>query len=190
MIQTDETVKRMTVTPTVSPVTETNIRAGLPHSVALAVLCLAAYELTTQILGRVHSISTSDDLLGGMWAVIAAVFVYRTSYQESVTAAWSRSVATLLSFVLCFVYLLIAPFHAWALAALIGLGALVLTVVGRPGDVATAAITTAVVMVAAAISPHDAWQQPILRLADTAIGVAIGLAAAGATLYLSTRQQP
>ena len=33
-------------------------------------------------------------------------------------------------------------------------------------------------MVAAAVSPHDAWQQPILRLADTVIGVAVGVAAA------------
>ena len=30
----------------------------------------------------------------------------------------------------------------------------------------------------AEVSPHDAWQQPILRLADTVIGVAVGLAAA------------
>jgi uncharacterized membrane protein YccC len=33
-------------------------------------------------------------------------------------------------------------------------------------------------MVAAQLSPHDAWRQPILRLADTAIGVAAGLVAA------------
>jgi hypothetical protein len=33
-------------------------------------------------------------------------------------------------------------------------------------------------MVVAELSPHDAWQQPILRLADTAIGVAVGAAAA------------
>jgi uncharacterized membrane protein YccC len=33
-------------------------------------------------------------------------------------------------------------------------------------------------MVVAKLSPHDAWRQPILRLADTAIGVAVGLAAA------------
>jgi uncharacterized membrane protein YccC len=32
-------------------------------------------------------------------------------------------------------------------------------------------------MVAAELAPHDAWQQPILRLADTAIGVAVGIAA-------------
>ena len=50
--------------------------------------------------------------------------------------------------------------------------------IGRPGDAITAGITTAVVMVVAAVSPHDAWQQPILRFADTVIGVAVGVAAA------------
>lgn len=33
-------------------------------------------------------------------------------------------------------------------------------------------------MVSAASSPHDAWQQPILRLADTIVGVAVGVTAA------------
>ena len=33
-------------------------------------------------------------------------------------------------------------------------------------------------MVVAAVSPHDAWHQPILRLADTVIGVVVGIAAA------------
>ena len=58
------------------------------------------------------------------------------------------------------------------------LGALAVTLTGRPGDAVTAAITTTVVLVVAELSPRDAWQQPILRLADTVIGVAIGAAAA------------
>jgi len=45
-------------------------------------------------------------------------------------------------------------------------------------DAVTAAITTTVVLIVAAISPHDAWQQPILRFADTVVGAAVGLAAA------------
>jgi uncharacterized membrane protein YccC len=49
---------------------------------------------------------------------------------------------------------------------------------GRPGDAVTAGITTAVIMVVAAVSPQHAWQQPILRLADTIIGVAVGALAA------------
>ena len=75
-------------------------------------------------------------------------------------------------------YLVFLPFHTWALAVLIGLSALAATLIGRPEDAITAAITTTVVMVVAELSPHDAWQQPILRLADTAVGVAVGIAAA------------
>jgi hypothetical protein len=59
--------------------------------------------------------------------------------------------------VLCLVYLIFLPFHAWALAVLIGLSALAVMLIGRPGDAVTAAITTAVVMVVAAVTPHDAW---------------------------------
>jgi hypothetical protein len=32
-------------------------------------------------------------------------------------------------------------------------------------------------MVVAAVSPHDAWEQPILRLFDTSLGIAVGLIA-------------
>jgi uncharacterized membrane protein YccC len=49
---------------------------------------------------------------------------------------------------------------------------------GRPGDAVTAGITTAVIMVVAAVSPQHAWQQPILRLVDTVVGVAVGVVAA------------
>ena len=47
--------------------------------------------------------------------------------------------------------------------------------IGWPQDEITAGITTTVVMVVAKLSPHDAWRQPILRLADTAIGVTVRL---------------
>jgi uncharacterized membrane protein YccC len=57
-------------------------------------------------------------------------------------------------------------------------GALTATLIGRPGDAITAAITTTVVLLVAAVSPHGAWEQPILRLADTVIGVAVGIASA------------
>jgi hypothetical protein len=39
--------------------------------------------------------------------------------------------------------------------------------------------------VASEVSPQHAWQQPILRLADTVVGAAVGLAAAWAGLRLS-----
>ena len=144
----------------------------------LAISCAISYWLITHILANTYSISRDDNLLGGMWAVVATIFVYRYSHAESVRAALSRMAATSISFVLCLVYLLIFPFHVWGMATLIGIGAIVVTTMGRPDDTITTGITIAVVMVVAALSPHDAWRQPILRLVDTALGVAVGVAAA------------
>jgi uncharacterized membrane protein YccC len=89
------------------------------------------------------------------------------------------------SFALCLLYLVFLPFHPWGMVLLIGVGAVLATLTGHPEDVVTTGITTTVVMVLAALSPHDAWQQPILRLADTVVGVLIGIAAA-ASLRAST----
>jgi Fusaric acid resistance protein-like len=110
--------------------------------------------------------------------------VLRDSFGKSVAAAVSRMAATSVSFVLCLIYLAFLPFHAWALAVLVGASALAVMLLGRPGDAVTAGITTAVIMVVAAVSPQHAWQQPILRLADTVVGVAVGALAAWAGLQV------
>jgi hypothetical protein len=144
----------------------------------LGISCGISYWLITHILADIRSISRDDDLLGGMWAVAATIFVYRYSHAESVRAALSRMAATSVSFALCFVYLLIFPFHMWGMATLIGISAIAVTMIGRPDDTITTGITIAVVMVVAALSPHEAWRQPILRMVDTAVGVAVGVAAA------------
>lgn len=161
-----------------SRLTTESVRAAVVQSVAVAIACVISFELTMQLLAHVHAVSSSDDLLGGMWAVIATIFVFRICYEESAAAAISRMAATLVSFALCLAYLLILPFHVWGMALLIGVGTLVMTLVGRTRDAVTTGITTAVVMVVAALSPHNAWEQPILRLVDTMAGVAVGLAAA------------
>jgi uncharacterized membrane protein YccC len=154
------------------------LRSAVVYGTALAISCLISYWFATQILTRIHSVSRADDLLGGMWAVVATIFVFRYTYDESVAAALSRMAATCVSFVLCFVYLSLFPFHSWAMVILIGVGAVVMLLIGRPGDVVTTGIATTVVMVTAALSPEDTWQLPILRFADTFIGIAIGVAAA------------
>lgn len=158
--------------------------AALVDSAVLAVACLATYLLVNKLMARVHSASADDDLLGSMWAVIATIFVNRSSYQQSRAAAVSRTAATLISFVYCLVYLAFLPFHTWALPVLVGVSALTATLIGRPGDAITAAITTAVVLVVAAVSPQGAWEQPILRFADTVIGVAVGVGSAWIDLTL------
>ena len=67
----------------------------------LGVAYLISYWLTTRVLSLVYSVSAADDALGGMWAVLATVFVLRDSYSKSLAAALSRMAATLVSFALC-----------------------------------------------------------------------------------------
>jgi uncharacterized membrane protein YccC len=148
------------------------------HGVALGLACLVSYEVSTHLLRGVHSVARSDGLLGGMWAVIATVFVYRDSQTETFAAAISRMAATAVTLALCLIYLLIAPSHPWALAVLIALGTILVTLAGRPGDAITTGITIAVVMVVAELEPRNAWEQPILRFADTVVGVIVGVATA------------
>jgi uncharacterized membrane protein YccC len=160
------------------------------HSVGLGISSLITYLLVTHVLASVHSVSKASDLLGGMWAVIATLFVYRESHRESINAALTRVSATLLSLVLCLIYLLMFSFHPLGLAVLIALGTFLLMAVGRDELVGTVAITTTVVMVVAAVSPHDAWQQPILRGVDTAVGIAVGVAASSIALRLADDRAP
>jgi uncharacterized membrane protein YccC len=166
------------------------IREALLDCTILAVACLVAYLLTTHLLSRLYFISRDDDLLGGMWAVIATIFVSRATYQQSWTAGVSRTTATFLSLVICLVYLVFLPFHVWALPVLIGVTALAATLIGHPEDAITAAITTTVLMVVVAVSPQHAWLQPILRFADTVVGVAVGVAAAWGQRAIRSRIKP
>jgi len=83
--------------------------------------------------------------------------------------------ATCVSFALCLGYLAIWPFHPAGLAALIAIGTLTMMYMGREEDVVTTGITTIVVMVVAGLSPQDAWHQPLLRLIDTVVGIAVGV---------------
>ena len=160
---------------------------ALFHGVMLSLLCAISYWLITRMLAQIYSISRDDDLLGGMWAVAATVFVYRYSYDGSIGAALSRMGATSLSFVLCFIYLLFFPFRLSGMVTLIGVGAVVMSLLDQPDEIVTTGITTAVVMVVAGISPNQAWKQPILRLVDTIVGVAVGTF--GTWISLKSRRQ-
>ena len=153
------------------------ISAAAGHAAVLALACLASYWLAIGALSNVHSLSASDDTVGAVWSVIATLFVYHANRRESVAGALSRTSATLVSFVLCLLYLSLFAFHAVGLALLVGLGTFLLMAIGRDRDVGVAGITTAVVMLSAAMNPHAAWEQPILRLVDTALGIVVGLAA-------------
>ena len=152
------------------------LRPALLEGFVLAVASLVTYLLAAYGLASIHSLSEEDDLVGALWAVVATLFVCRFAYRESINAADSRTIATLLSFVLCMTYLLVLPFSAVGMAVLVGLGAVILKVFGHEQEIVTAGITTAVIMVIAAASPNP-WEEPILRLADTLLGIAVGVAA-------------
>ncbi len=147
---------------------------ALSHGLAMGLSCLVTYVFVSHVYAHFAFITRDNLLLGAMWATVATVFVQRITYQSSLTAALSRLAATGVSFVLCLIYLLLLPFHAWGLALLIALGTIIMTVLRRPQDIVTTGITTAVVMVVANLSPEHRWQQPPLRLVDTIIGTGIG----------------
>jgi uncharacterized membrane protein YgaE (UPF0421/DUF939 family) len=66
-----------------------------------------------------------------MWAVVATVFVFRDTRAESMSAGLERLIATCVSFALCWLYLLLLPFQPLGMAALIGVGTVVMMLFGR-----------------------------------------------------------
>ena len=145
----------------------------IAYAVNMALACGISYAIITQVL--VPLVDRSDVLLGGMWAVVATTFVFRESRESALSAGLARLNATCVSFALCLAYLLIFPFTGLGMAVVIGLGTIVMVLLGRQEDIVTTGITTTVVLVAAALSTQPAWHQPILRLVDTVVGIAVGV---------------
>ena len=156
---------------------------ALSHSIAFGLTALVVLLATDGLLSRIYSISPTDDRLGGLWAVVSALNVYRLTYAESRSVAITRVAATGMSFVLCFVYLLLFPFHPIGMAVLITMGAFGLFLTGRSDDVIPASVATAVVLIIASVTPSQPWREAILRFVDTAIGAVLAIAA----VWLETR---
>lgn len=143
------------------------------YALDMAAACTISYWVITYALQPLTD--RDSDLLGGMWAVVATVFVFRESSGDSLSAGVGRLMATCISFALCLLYLCVFPFTPLGMAALLGMGTLVMMFLGRREDIVTTGITTAVVMVVAGMSPLNAWHQPLLRLTDTVVGVSVGI---------------
>jgi len=157
------------------------------YALEMAIACAISYWIITY--GLASFVDRASDLLGGMWAAVATVFVFRDTRANSVSAGLSRLLATCVSFALCLLYLLLFPFQPVGMAALIGVGTVVMMLLGRREDIVTTGITTAVVMVVAGMSPQDAWQQPLLRLVDTVIGIGVGITCIRIGSFLFVRKQ-
>jgi uncharacterized membrane protein YccC len=159
----------------------------LIYALEMAIACAISYWIITY--GLAPFVDRASDFLGGMWAAVATVFVFRDTRAGSVSAGLSRLIATCVSFALCVLYLLLFPFQPVGMAAVIGVGTVVMMLLGRREDIVTTGITTTVVMVVAAMSPHDAWQQPLLRVVDTVVGIAVGIACRWIGSFLFVRKQ-
>jgi uncharacterized membrane protein YgaE (UPF0421/DUF939 family) len=155
------------------------------YALDMAIACLLSYSIITSVLSPF--VVRPDAILGGMWAAVATVFVFRETRASSLVAGISRLIATCVSFALCLAYLVIFPFHPVGLAALLGIGTVIMMYLGRRDDIVTTGITTVVVMVVAAMSPQDAWHQPLFRLADTVVGIAVGVACKWVSSFLYYR---
>ena len=143
------------------------------YVINMAVACAISYVLTTKLLGGL--VDQANTLLGGMWAAVATVFVFRETREGSVSAGVSRLIATCVSFVLCFIYIALFPVNAGGIGFVIGLGTTIMMMLGRRDDIVTTGITTTVVLVVAALDPKHALAQPPLRLLDTVVGIAVGV---------------
>lgn len=153
----------------------------------VAVAATASYTIVTQGLSTVTTLDSGTDRLGGMWATVATLFCFRDSYADSAKFALSRMSATLTSFILCTIYVLLFSFSIWGMGLIVFIGAVTLTGLRRPDDITTTSITSAVVLVVAGLATHDRWAQPLLRLLDTAVGVLIGLIAAMLATRIESR---
>ena len=144
----------------------------IAYSVAMGFACVLSYAVMKLLNVAVEGHS---DPIGGMWAAVAAAFVFRDSRQHSLAAGTGRLIGTSVSFALCLPYLWFIQPNLIGMGILLGTGTLVMMLLERREDILTAAVTTIVVMVVALANPTDAWKQPLLRLFDTTVGIVIGV---------------
>lgn len=144
------------------------------YAIDMAAAAVITYCVMTFVIPFLFDRSTNS--VGVLWAVISTVFVFRDTRAHSLSAGLSRLVATFISVALCLIYLALFPANPLAMIALITIGTLLMMLLGRREDIGLTAITTAVILIVAASVPLDAWQQPLLRVMDTVVGIAVGVA--------------
>src|SRR6266436_934264 len=86
------------------------------YALEMTIACAISYWITTS--GLIAFVGKSSDFLGGMWAVVATVFVFRDTRINSLSAGLARFIATWFGFALCLFYLLLFPFRVLGRAVL------------------------------------------------------------------------
>jgi len=145
----------------------------IAYSISMGIACLLAFVAEASMLKGFTN--RDNELLGGMWAAAASAFVFRDTGSHSLAAGLARFIATSISLLLCLPYLWFLAPSALGIPILVVTGTLLMILLNRPDDIITTAITTIVVMAVAILSPANAWEQPLLRCLDTAVGIVIGV---------------
>src|SRR5579863_2053781 len=79
----------MPTMPAVLPRSEGRLSRGdVAYAVQLMIACLLSYLATTHLVGPLTT--QGNRLLGGMWAVVATIFVFKDAQSPDVSAALSR----------------------------------------------------------------------------------------------------
>jgi len=87
--------------------------------------------------------------------------VFRNMRGGSVSRRIIALIATGVSFALCLLYLIVFPFQPVGMAAVIGIGTVVMMLLGRREDIVPTGITSTVVMCRSNESPWNAWQTAV-----------------------------
>jgi uncharacterized membrane protein YccC len=157
-------------------------------AIVLGIACAITYVVMAVLIGPLVHEAHDTDEIGGMWAVVATVFVFRASETEALRNAWTRLAATTLSLAVCTVYLVLFAVTPVGIGVVIAVGALLALLIGAPQDAALTGITSIVVLVVADLGrPDQRWLEPLLRLFDTAVGIGVGLLFATALALLARR---
>jgi len=112
------------------------------YSLNMGIACLVTYWIITYLL--YGFVDRASDFLGGMWAVVAVIFVFRDSRAHALSAGIARLIATCVSFASCLPYLLLFPFTPVGLAILPSIDTVAMALLHRRDDIVITRITTTV----------------------------------------------
>jgi uncharacterized membrane protein YccC len=143
------------------------------YAAGMGVACLVTYWVMVLLLPGLTGTSSAPVAI--IWAVISAAFVYKDTRSHSMLAGISRLIGTLISVVLCLAFLALFRPSPVGMAILIAIGTIATIWLDRSGEIGVTATTTAVVLVVLTSDPQKAWQQPLLRLLDTVVGIIVGV---------------
>ena len=159
-----------------NPVTAATPSALVRIATQTALAALGAYWLGLQLTSTLHEASAD---IGALWSAISAIVVLQATQRDTLNSAWLRILGTLIGAVISASYLSLLPFNPLGMAASIFITVLLCHAARIPDHARLAAITVAVIMVAANLSPDlPPIQNAALRFIESCIGAALGTLAA------------